>query len=65
MMPTEKNHIWLSVITPNIENKKEATKNEVKSLNNAFCASLFRSLNIKPKLADASIGVKIHSKTRF
>ena len=43
---------------------KVATKNDVKSLNRAFCAALDKSLSTKPKSADALIGVKTHSSTK-
>ena len=49
------------MITPNIENKKVATKSDVKSLRRAFCPSLDNSFNTKPKLAEALTGVKTHS----
>ena len=48
-------------MTPKITNKKEATKNDVKSLRRAFCASLESSVNTKPKSAAALIGVNTHA----
>ena len=62
-MPAEKNHAEFKVITPMIENKKVATKNEVKSLSKAFWALELSSLKINPKSEAALMGVKIQFKT--
>ena len=64
IIPTEKNHAGLRVIAPIKENKNVAKKNEVKSLSNAFCASLLSSPKMKPKSAAALTGVKIHSSVK-
>ena len=63
-MPAEKNQTGLRVITPKIENKKVATKKEVKSLNKAFCASEVSSFKTKPKSAAAVIGVNTQFRTK-
>ena len=49
---------------PKIEKINVATKNEVKSLNKAFCALSVKSLRIKPKSAAAALGVNTQLKTR-
>ena len=63
MAPAEKNQVGFKVIAPRIENKKVATKKEVKSLKSAFWASLDNWFKIKPNSAAAMAGVKIQLRT--
>ena len=63
-MPAEKNQAGFSVIAPRIEKVNVATKNEVKSLNNAFWALSESSFTLNPKSLAAIIGVNTQLKTR-
>ena len=63
-MPAEKNQAGLSVIAPTIEKINVDTKNEVKSLNNAFWALSESSFKLNPKSLAALIGVNIQLKAR-